>query len=117
MSLVDQIEELGAAVDAGLLPRDRAVQLLTEYSDGGLTRLGAADVLDNWQTTRAAYADIRMQAELGIAACEAAIRARRQQYTCPRGHRIASALALCWQPECLADAADDEARAKREADL
>lgn len=74
MSLVDKIEELGAAVDAGILDWGVAVQQLTEYSDGGLTRLGSADALRRWQTMRARYADIRMSAELGIAACEAALR-------------------------------------------
>lgn len=58
MALVDKIEELGAAVDAGLLDPDIAVQQLVEYSDGGLTRLGAADMLARWQTARAAYSDI-----------------------------------------------------------
>jgi hypothetical protein len=76
MSIVDKIEELGAAVDAGLLDRDRAIQMLTEYSDGGLTRYGAGDVLAKWQSQRARYADILMDAELGHAVCESAIRSR-----------------------------------------
>lgn len=76
MSLVDMIEELGAAVDAGLLDRAAAVHQLAQYSDGGLTLQGAVNAIDNWQTRRAAYADIFMRVELGIAACEAAIRRR-----------------------------------------
>lgn len=77
MPLVDKIEEYGAAVDAGLIDRDTATQQLTEYSDGGLTKLGAADLLNTWQTARARYADIFMSAEMGLAACEAAIIAKR----------------------------------------
>ncbi|MEV5629141.1 hypothetical protein [Micromonospora tulbaghiae] len=76
MALVGKIEELGAAVDAGLLDRATAVQHLTEYSDGGLTRLGADHMLTRWQTARATYADLMMTAELGLAACEASLRRR-----------------------------------------
>lgn len=74
MSLATMAEELGAAVSAGLLPRDTAVQQLAEYSDGGLTKVGAADLVDGWQGVRARYADTLMQTEMALAACEAAIR-------------------------------------------
>jgi hypothetical protein len=74
VSLVDKIEELGAAVDAGLLDRAQAVQMVVEYSEGELTHYGAGTQIDAWQTRRAAYADIFMSAEMGIAACESAIR-------------------------------------------
>lgn len=78
MTLASKIEELGAAVDAGLLNRQAAIQHLTEYSDGGLTPLGAESALGQWQTIRARYADLRMSAELGMAAIQAA-RARGDQ--------------------------------------
>lgn len=55
MSLVDKIEELGADAEAGTIDRDVAVQLLLEYSDGGLTRFGASDLIGNWRTARAEY--------------------------------------------------------------
>jgi hypothetical protein len=50
MSLVDLIEELGAAVDAGLIRRSTAVRLIVE--DGGFTQTRAADVLGTWTTVR-----------------------------------------------------------------
>lgn len=77
-SYADVIEELGAAVDAGLLDREVAVLRLVEYSDGGLTHLGAADTLVSWQTYRARMADLLVEVEMGIAACEAAIRRVRE---------------------------------------
>lgn len=55
MGLVDQAEQLGAAVDAGLMPRAEAERHLMEYSDGGLTLLGASDLISSWQTCRATY--------------------------------------------------------------
>lgn len=70
-SLTDQVEELGAAVSAGLMTAERATQHLLEFSDGGLTRQGAGDLLARWQTARAAYAETRMNAEMGIAAIKA----------------------------------------------
>lgn len=54
MALIDEIERLGAAWEAGM-PKDQAVQLLMEYSDGGLTRRGAQDSIENWRTGRAEY--------------------------------------------------------------
>lgn len=74
MSLVSQIEELGAALDAGLLDRDAAVQQLVEYSDGGLTRLGAERSLGEWQTIGARYGDIFMRTEMDLAAVESQLR-------------------------------------------
>lgn len=74
MSLVSQIEELGAAVDGGLLNRGDAVQRLVEYSEGGLTHCGAAEQIRNWQTSRARYADEMMRAEMGLAAVKSALR-------------------------------------------
>jgi hypothetical protein len=76
MSLVDKIEELGAAIDAGQIGRDEAALQLQQYSDGGLTRLGAVDALAKWRTVRAQVADTRMSAELGLAAAEADLRRR-----------------------------------------
>lgn len=76
MALTDKIEELGAAVDAGLVDRETATHQLQQYSDGGLTLVGARSALDRWQTVRAQYADITMRAELGVAACRAAQRRR-----------------------------------------
>lgn len=76
MSLVDQIEELGAAVDAGLLAFADATHRLVEYSDGGLTRRGAESQLETWQFARARYADEFMRAEMGLAAVQAELRER-----------------------------------------
>ncbi|RKR92753.1 hypothetical protein BDK92_7232 [Micromonospora pisi] len=81
MSLIDKIEELGAAVDAGLLDRATAAHQLVQYSDGGLTLYGAKESIDNWQTRRAAYADIFMNAELGVAAVQAGLRRGEQRAT------------------------------------
>lgn len=61
-SLVDMIEELGADVAAGLVDADTATQQLQEFSNGGLTHYGAADLLKKWKTARATYAAIGKQA-------------------------------------------------------
>lgn len=53
MPLIDDIEFYGRAVDAGDMTRDDAVRSLAEASNGGLTPVGAATSLDNWQTARA----------------------------------------------------------------
>lgn len=74
MSLVSLTEELGAAVQAGLLDRDVAVQQLAEYSDGGLTKYCAGKMIDDWQGVRARYADLFMRTEMALAACESAVR-------------------------------------------
>lgn len=44
-ALVDQLESLGLAMDEGLISREEAVDLLVEFRQGGLTPLGAADML------------------------------------------------------------------------
>lgn len=74
MGYVAAAEEYGAAYSAGLIDHETAVTAIEHASDGGLTRLGAEDVLANWQTIRGQIADIGMAAEMGIAACEAQIR-------------------------------------------
>lgn len=58
MSLVDYIEELGEQVESGTLDKDTAVQRLVEFSEGGLTKLGAEDSLANWRTRRQEYTAI-----------------------------------------------------------
>lgn len=47
MTLVDKADELLAAVSIRRITYEEAVRQLQQYSDGGLTRLGAADVLEN----------------------------------------------------------------------
>jgi len=77
VSYIDVAEEVGAAYDAGLIDRDTAVLTIYAAANGGLTLLGADDTLNRWQTLRAQWAKIRMDAELGIAAIEAGRRRRR----------------------------------------
>ena len=48
--LIRQAMSLGRAVDEGVITRDEAIASLTRWSDGGLTPLGAADLIDNWKT-------------------------------------------------------------------
>jgi hypothetical protein len=67
-------EECGALVDAGQMGRADAITRIQQVSDGGLTRLGAEDALNKWQTLRSRLADIGMRAEMGIAACQAKLR-------------------------------------------
>ncbi|NEB70298.1 hypothetical protein [Streptomyces microflavus] len=55
MPIVDDIEFFGRAADAGDMPRDAAIRALAAASGGGLTELGAASSIDNWQTARADY--------------------------------------------------------------
>lgn len=57
MTLVDDIEFYGRAVDAGELTRQRAIELLVENSKGGLTIEGAAGLVDTWTTARARYGE------------------------------------------------------------
>lgn len=54
-ALVDQLESLGLAMDQGLISREEAVALLVEFRQGGLTPLGAADMLREWPEARARY--------------------------------------------------------------
>lgn len=60
-SLCDLVEQLGPQLAAGTLSADTAVQWVFEFSDGGLTRLGAASVLERARFLRAelekAFAD------------------------------------------------------------
>jgi hypothetical protein len=58
MNLVDQIEMLGSAVASGLMGEGEAVQLLVEFSDGGLTKTGASSALARHRTIRAEYGRI-----------------------------------------------------------
>jgi len=49
MALIDDIEFFGSRVDAGDIGREQAARLLAEASNGGLTILGARQVIDTWQ--------------------------------------------------------------------
>lgn len=53
--LIDKIEAYGRAVDQGLITRDTAAADLAQASGGGLTEVGARDVIGTWKTTRASY--------------------------------------------------------------
>ena len=66
MTLVDEVERLGAAVESGELVREDAVQRLLECSDGGLTRLSAASLIDSWSTARARYQKILADANADL---------------------------------------------------
>lgn len=55
MTLIDNIEFYGRAVDAGDIPRDQAINLLVRDTHGALTHYGAAEAIDNWTTRRAEY--------------------------------------------------------------
>ncbi|MET4670817.1 hypothetical protein [Streptomyces sp. PvR018] len=55
MFIVDDIEFFGRAADAGDMTRDAAIRALAAASGGSLTELGAASLIDNWQTARADY--------------------------------------------------------------
>lgn len=50
MNLLANLGHLGAAVEAGSITHDDAVQQLMERSEGGLTALGAAEALTHWRT-------------------------------------------------------------------
>ncbi|MFG3046321.1 hypothetical protein ACGFZR_15495 [Streptomyces sp. NPDC048241] len=52
MALVDDVEFYGSRVDAGDISRADAIRLLARDSQGGLTPLGAAQVIDTWQGVR-----------------------------------------------------------------
>lgn len=62
MALIDDIEFYGRAVAAGEMTRDAAAQALADASSGGLTQIGAARAIDNWQTARADYTQVFKQA-------------------------------------------------------
>ena len=58
MSLVDLIEQLGEAIDAGTMHADDATQRLVEFSEAGLTHRGARDALNRHRTIRSEYGRI-----------------------------------------------------------
>lgn len=64
--LVDLVELLGAEVAFGSTTKVVAVQRLVEFADGGLTRFGAADLLDRAATVRASYRHEADEARLGL---------------------------------------------------
>lgn len=55
MSLIDEIERLGALAATGDLAATDAAHLLQQYSDGGLTYVGAQSVIEEYRTVRADY--------------------------------------------------------------
>lgn len=55
MTLIDMIELLGSSIDAGLIPAGEAAHRLVEFSEGGLTLLGAQGSLERHRTIRAEY--------------------------------------------------------------
>ncbi|MFI1203545.1 hypothetical protein ACH4VR_29635 [Streptomyces sp. NPDC020883] len=57
-NVVDDIVKYGQAVDAGEMTFEEAVSALVEARHGGLAPLGAADLLANWKTARAEYAEL-----------------------------------------------------------
>lgn len=62
MSLADDIEFYGRAVDAGDITHSEATRLLARDSHGGLTEAGAADCIARWTTMCATYAALARQA-------------------------------------------------------
>lgn len=58
MSLVNETEFLCTLTAAGELTATEAAQHLTEYSDGGLTRLGAQDLITRHRDIRSQYEGI-----------------------------------------------------------
>lgn len=52
-SLCELVEQLGSQVDSGALPEADAVRMVFEFSEGGVTRVGAAGLLKDWKTLRA----------------------------------------------------------------
>lgn len=69
MSTATKVETLGQAIADGLMGREAAVQELMEYTERGLTRLGAEHVLDNWWTYRAAMEREGRRAETMLTEC------------------------------------------------
>lgn len=61
MVLVDLVEQLGQQVENGTISRDDAAQRIVEYSEGGLTKHGALDMLARWRSARGTYSDVEGQ--------------------------------------------------------
>lgn len=64
--LCDLVEDLGRRVQSGQLSRETAIQWVFEFSDGGLTLLGAESALDRWKTLRAGYAEVFCRARAAL---------------------------------------------------
>lgn len=71
MSLIDDIERLGRAAEAGEITKDSAARALVAASEGGLTSVGAAGLIATWGTTRATYQAILADADKQLAAVNA----------------------------------------------
>ncbi|MFE4829916.1 hypothetical protein [Streptomyces sp. NPDC056672] len=52
---MDDVEKYGLAVEAGTMTFKDAISALVKARQGALAPLGAADLLANWKTIRAAY--------------------------------------------------------------
>ncbi|MFF0009641.1 hypothetical protein ACFYQT_40305 [Streptomyces tibetensis] len=59
MDLISDTVFYGLLVDAGLIPRDRAAQLLAEASQGLLDVRGARQAIDTWQGVRERMRSLR----------------------------------------------------------
>jgi hypothetical protein len=90
MPLVDYIEMLGSCADGGIIDREEAARLLTEYSNGGLTLLGARDAIARHRTIRAEYNRIFRDASRMVVLLTAVENATDDQ---DRGLRLAAAQA------------------------
>lgn len=67
-SPLELVERLGPAAERDPEARRLAVQQPLELSDGGLTRLGAADALANHRTLRRQLEGLRRDAATGLEA-------------------------------------------------
>jgi hypothetical protein len=56
--VVDDIEKYGRAVEVGEMSSQEAVSALVAARGGGLTPLGATDLLANWKTARSEYTKV-----------------------------------------------------------
>lgn len=52
VTLLDLVEDLGPRVANRTLSLESAVDQVVEWSNGGLTHVGAEDVLSRWETLR-----------------------------------------------------------------
>ena len=66
MDITRKTESLGQAVAQNLIPRDAAIQELVEFSDGGITRVGATTMIDGWTEVRAKYEQAFKVADDGL---------------------------------------------------